>query len=120
MIEDWKDIDGFDGRYEISNLGIVRNKLTGHIMTPQIGWNNERFVCLHKPGNHGKQLRHYICRLVAEAFIPNPNKYWRINHKDLNVENDCADNLEWVETQDDKTDIPDPSYETRGISFLDP
>ena len=117
MIEEWKDVKEYEGLYEVSNLGRVRNR-AGHIMTPQIGWNGERSIKLSKNGMANK---HYVGRLVARAFIPNPNNYWRINHKDLNVENDCVDNLEWVETDEQKTDMhqePKPPFDIKSFPFI--
>lgn len=116
MTEEWKDIWGYEGKYQVSNLGHVRNE-SGLIMKTQRGWNGERSIQLSK---NGKQIKYYICRLVARAFIPNPNNYWRINHKDLNVENDCVDNLEWIETEEQKTDMHqelEPPFDIRRFTF---
>lgn len=116
MTEEWKDIWGYEGLYEVSNLGRVRNK-SGHIMKTQRGWNGEMAIGLSKDGH---QIKFYISRLVARAFIPNPNNYWRINHKDLNVVNDCVDNLEWVETEEQKTDMHqelEPPFDIRRFTF---
>ena len=106
MKEIWKDIKGYEGRYQISNLGNVKS-LSYTKETYQRGYkqvmmykekllkpNNETYkmVALSKNGTTTHKLVH---RLVAEAFIPNPNSYSYVNHKDENKHNNCADNLEW-------------------------
>lgn len=90
MIEEWKDTE-YTG-YQVSNLGRVRNK-KNKILKQQIrkGYCD---VGLHI--NKQKQPKLVkVHRLVAEAFIPNPNNYPVINHKDENKQNNCVDNLEW-------------------------
>ena len=96
MTEVIKEIKGFEGRYTISNLGIVRSLLTGKEMKPYIT----------KAGYARINLRYAKCRdyksllvhrLVAMNFIPNPNKYLEINHKDCNRLNNRVDNLEWCD-----------------------
>ena len=96
MTEVIKEIKGFEGRYTISNLGIVRSLLTNKVMKPYIT----------KAGYARVNLRYAKCRdyksllvhrLVAMNFIPNPNKYLEINHKDCNRLNNRIDNLEWCD-----------------------
>ena len=93
-IEDWKPIVGYEGLYEISNTGQIRNA-KGEIKKSQIKKDkhtNYREISLWRNGTHKRFLVH---RLVAIAFIPNPNDYPIINHKDQNGMNNCVDNLEW-------------------------
>lgn len=97
MEEVWKSIKNYEGLYEISNLGNVkslvnnkcveREKVLKHI----IGKGYKR-VILYK---NNKKKRYFIHRLVAQAFIENPNNYPFINHKDENGENNNVENLEW-------------------------
>lgn len=103
--EVWKDIKGYEGLYQISNLGRVKSLM---------GWNGHKHIPREKiltcsnqkvSGNYhrsvvklfnGKNKKDYkVHRLVAEAFIPNPNGYNIINHKDGNPLNNRVDNLEW-------------------------
>ena len=96
MEEIWKEIEGYEGLYMVSSLGRVK-RLEGkkckhdRIITPR---NNNGYyrVSLSK---YGKVLQYRLHRLVAEAFIPNPNNYPVVNHKDENKQNNCVENLEW-------------------------
>lgn len=92
MEEIWKPIKGFESKYEISNLGRLKNIRTNHIlkMTNQYG---DYFSIILYDETHKKYTR--IHRLVAEHFIDNPNNYPCVNHKDMNKQNNCVDNLEW-------------------------
>lgn len=89
----WKTIQ-INPKYEVSNLGDVRNIKTQKILKPQIKPNGYSDVDLNM-----KDIRKcgmYIHRLVALAFIPNPYNKPNVNHKDLNKQNNTVDNLEWV------------------------
>lgn len=97
--EIWKDISNFEGRYMVSNLGRVKSLKYRHhnkeeILKQENNFNYKR-VCLFT--KDGKRHHFRVHRLVAMAFIPNPNKYKEINHKDENPSNNCVDNLEWCE-----------------------
>lgn len=107
MKEEWRDIDGYEGYYQVSNLGRVRRlerlvdhwRKNGHlriqpatILKPNIGKNGRKTVSLCKSG---ATKRYLIARLVAKAFIDNPHNLPCVNHKDENPANDCIDNLEW-------------------------
>lgn len=102
--EEWRDVIGYEGLYQVSNLGRVRSldrvivtkngvkrPYKGQILTPVIDTHGYETFQLGRR-NHAKTHR-----LVAMAFIPNPNpiEYNVINHKDENPRNNCADNLEW-------------------------
>lgn len=101
MNEIWKDIKGYEGLYQVSNLGRIksfprngtRSKeaaiLRGHD-TPK-GYMQ---ICLTKDRVR-KTIK--IHRLVAEAFLPNPTNLPQINHKDENKQNNRVDNLEWCD-----------------------
>lgn len=95
--EIWKDIIGFEGRYMISNFGNVKSKKYRHHNNEKILKQEDNYgykrICLFT--KEGKKKHYRIHRLVAEAFIPNPNNYLEINHKDENRTNNCMNNLEW-------------------------
>ena len=96
MEEIWKMIPGYEGLYMVSNLGRVKSlnyRHTGkeHILKQQI-INKYKTVCLSN-GGYQKTLK--VHRLVAMAFIPNPDNLPEVNHKDENKFNNCVENLEW-------------------------
>jgi len=92
MEEIWKDVVGYEGYYKISNLGNVKNLKTGKINIPKS--KGYQTVTLYKDGVKKITTIH---RLVAKAFIPNPNNYDIVNHKDETKNNNRADNLEWCD-----------------------
>ena len=97
MQEVWKDIKGYEGLYQVSNLGQVKrlsnNKYTREkMLKPRKGKSGYLQVILSEKGNIKSK---YVHQLVASAFIPNPNNYIEINHKDENKENNNFENLEW-------------------------
>lgn len=106
-IEVWKDIQGYEGLYQVSNFGRVRSLdkkvkcrggkyrlVKGRIMQPVHSGANYSAINLYKDKHHHMQ---YVHRLVAKAFIPNPNGYLEINHKDENKDNNNVSNLEWCD-----------------------
>ena len=97
MKEIWKPIKDFEGLYEISNLGNIRSLNFNHtkkvrILKQNTNHNGYKYINLCK---NSKQKGLRIHRLVAEAFIPNPNNYSQVNHIDENKSNNKVDNLEW-------------------------
>lgn len=92
MKEIWKDIPKYEGLYQVSNMGNVKNYITGCILSPTYCKSNYLKVKL----SYGPQKTIMVHRLVAEAFCPNPFEKPQVNHKDANKENNRADNLEWV------------------------
>lgn len=107
-MEEWKDIKGYEGKYQISNLGNVRSLwrykpsgrgkyvskevLVKELKSIRSGSLGYRIVTLM---DDGKRDRRHIHRLVAEAFIPNPENKPNVNHIDYNPSNNNVNNLEW-------------------------
>ena len=90
MKEIWKDIEGYEGRYKVSNKGrVYDNKLDKFI-----GYESLGYMCVALCKDK-KQKKCRVHRLVAQAFIPNPDNLPVINHKDENKTNNCVENLEW-------------------------
>lgn len=102
--EIWKDIKGFEGFYMVSNTGRVKSlsRISNNsryiseekILSPRVCGTQREYLSVSLHAN-GKTKQMKIHRLVAEAFVPNPNAYREINHKDENKGNNHVDNLEW-------------------------
>ena len=105
-MEEWKDIKGYEGLYKVSNKGRVKsverkvwnsgnqsyNTIKERILKPL---NNRDGYVKVRLCKDGKCRTYLIHRLVANAFIPNPNEYKEVNHIDENKTNNSIDNLEW-------------------------
>ena len=101
MREEWRDIKGYEGKYMVSNLGRVKS--LNYSNTGKEGILNARDngkgylrVILWKDG---KDKKYRINRLVAQAFIPNPDNLPEVNHKDEDKTNNRVENLEWCSRQ---------------------
>lgn len=94
MEEVWKEIDGYDGRYLVSNYGRVVRVENGGNVEVAINVNSCGYWQLHLK-DEKKRRTVTIHRLVATHFIPNPKSLPQINHKDGDKKNNRADNLEW-------------------------
>ena len=107
-IELWKDIPGYEGIYQVSNLGRVRSLervvqsgrgfgnhiIPGQILKPEKSKPGYLFVILSK--KHSRKM-YLVHRLVAQAFVPNPHNYQQVNHIDEMKASNNAANLEWCD-----------------------
>ena len=96
--EIWKDIKGYEGLYQISNYGRVKSfggKIRSHKNDMILKLKIRNTYNVTNLTKNDKKKSFQIHRLVAEAFIPNPNNYPIVNHKDENPLNNYVDNLEW-------------------------
>lgn len=111
-IEVWRDIEGYEGYYQVSNFGRVRSverviylhdresgrirqpkTIHGKILTNQLNRYGYLRVNMQK---HPQRKAHFVHRLVAKEFVPGYCEGMQVNHKDENKQNNHADNLEWV------------------------
>lgn len=99
-MEEWKSVVGYEGYYEVSSLGNVRSITRvkkGKVLKPLKRQHGYLGIQLHGKGGNKRGFKTFsVHRLVAEAFIPNPNNYPEINHIDENKSNNRVENLEWV------------------------
>lgn len=94
-IMEWKTIENFEN-YQVSDTGLIRNKKTNLILKTTIKRKHSLYgyEMVYLYNNQGRKC-FMVHRLVALAFIPNPNNYPQINHKDENSLNNNVSNLEW-------------------------
>ncbi len=103
MTEIWKDIEGYEGLYQVSNLGRVK-RVTAWDVNTKTYYEKEK-IMMPTDNGHGylivglrkntERKNHYVHRLVATAFIDRKDGCNYINHLDYNIKNNAADNLEW-------------------------
>lgn len=94
MLEEWKDIEGFEGLYQVSNTGKVKS-LTRYKkeIKPELHKGEYFRVGL---SNKGKKIHKFVARLVAKAFVANPDNKPCVNHIDGDRQNNNHWNLEWM------------------------
>lgn len=91
-MEVWKKIKGYE-TYEVSTTGRIRNIASGEVLkTPLNTWGYPSVTLCGMWGRKNKTVH----RIVAEAFIPNPNNLPEVNHKDEDKTNNNVENLEWM------------------------
>ena len=95
---EWREVKEYS-KYEVNQYGEIRHKKRKQILKPRS--NNGGYQYVNFKIN-GKPINFAVHRIVANAFIPNPNGYTEINHKDYNRKNNCVNNLEWVSSSQNK------------------
>ena len=92
----WLPVDGYEGIYEVSDSGLVRNAATGHVLRFSMTYNGYCRVKLYKRIDGKRHNETFMVhRLVASAFIGKPSGKTQVNHIDGCKTNNHADNLEW-------------------------
>lgn len=102
--EKWRWIEGYEGLYMVSDHGRIlstpkETKPYGAVMVQQLGQNGYLSINLCKDGAHQRKSVH---RIVAEAFLENPDNLEQVNHKDGDKTNNRVRNLEWVTRSDNQ------------------
>ena len=109
-MEKWKDVIGFEGLYQVSSLGRLKS-LNRKVWNPGMNCYRTQYsrilsLVTDKRGylrvtlsKNGRVRQYLVHRIVAAAFLPNPNNLPQINHKDCNKLNNCVDNLEWSDNK---------------------
>ena len=92
MMEEWRAVPGYEGLYEVSNMGNVRNVRKNTLLRLSKDCYGYIQVSLYK---NGRRTGLRVHRLVAEIFIPNSENLPMVNHKDEDKSNNRVDNLEW-------------------------
>lgn len=93
--EIWRDIEGYEGLYQVSNKGRVKSLHWKEDRLLRTTLDSHNYPKTNLCKNH-VQLTYLVHVLVATAFIPNPDNKPVVNHKDCDKENNCVENLEWV------------------------
>lgn len=104
-MEIWKDIEGYNGQYQVSNLGFVFARKTyvkgfggtylkkPHVLKDACNGKGYRYVTISV---NRRRKNHYVHVLVAKSFLPNPDNKPEVNHINGNKMDNRAENLEWV------------------------
>ena len=107
----WKPITGFEGLYDVSETGCIRNARTLKILKPNKIGKGYLIVHLKKDG---KRYARYVHRLTAEAYVPNPQNHPVVNHDDGNKENCHYTNLIWSTYSENNQHAYDTGLKPRG------
>ena len=95
---EWRDIEGYEGIYQVSNLGQVRSlnyRRMDKVKILKLIKDKENYLLTHL-SNNGERKTYKVHRLVAKTFIPNPNSKPQVDHIDTNSSNNKVFNLQWV------------------------
>ena len=108
--EQWRPVEGYEDKYEVSDFGRVRNMIKGFILKQTKHSDGYLMVSLN---NTDGQNKPYIHRLVARAFIPNPDNLPTVDHIDRDKTNNAVYNLRWASRKQQVANIPAKGYTIR-------
>lgn len=113
---EWREVKEYSN-YEVNQFGEIRHKTRKKVLKPRS--NNGGYQYVNFKIN-GKNINFAVHRIVANAFIPNPKGYTEINHKDHDRTNNCVDNLEWVDSSQNKQHayLKDENKSSRGKAVI--
>lgn len=109
-MERWRPIKGFEGRYSVSSKGRIRNDRRGSILSPRENEEGYSRAALFKEGKYFHRLTH---RLVAEAFISNPEGHPIVLHGINGVSDNSVENLKWGTPEENQRDRVRDGTDTR-------
>ena len=99
-MEIYRDVLGYEGRYQVTSWGRVYSVEKERFLIPQE--NEKGYLRVSLTEENGRRKHKKVHRLVATAFIPNPENKPQVNHKDGNKSNNSFTNLEWVTDEENK------------------
>lgn len=95
---EWREVKEY-ANYEVNQFGEIRHKKRKKVLKPRSNSGGYQYVNFKI---NGKNINFAVHRIVANAFIPNPNGYTEVNHKDYDRTNNCVENLEWFSSSQNK------------------
>ncbi len=118
--QEWKWVDGYEGEYAISSIGTVKSfkRNPAYLMKLRLTVNGYVKICLRRPPREKKYYT--IHRLVARAFIPNPENKPQVNHKNFNKTDNRIENLEWCTASENHCHIRDNNGPNSILGKLNP
>lgn len=93
-MEEWKDIAGWEGHYQVSNLGRVRSLKRSCVMSLQL--HPQGYLQVHLKRGTGTRVKRFVHRLVAQTFLDNPRDLPMVDHGDTDRTNNTVANLKWA------------------------
>ena len=96
--EIWKDIEGYEGLYQVSDKGRVKSLKRGNDKIMSLRRDKDGYLLVNLWNNHERKT-FKVHRLVCQAYITNSHNLPQVNHKDENKDNNCVENLEWCDSK---------------------